>query len=167
MWKAVSVVALCVMSSGVWAENHRSDDSSFSQANIAVQSDGQNSSRRGLQLGDPTVGVWYSAPLGASVRLGLGFNSDRSSLGREDVVAGVELGQQGSKQFVGLRTVTQMGWGGIEFAHWKTKSSPVVGSPNAEYVGVEGQLLMFRMGVMVPLENADSPKLTFGIGMSI
>ena len=152
----------------VQAESYKNTESLYAPSVNSSSASGDGSTSSGMTIGDPTVGVWYSSPLGASVRLGLGFKSTEvdSYRGRDDLVLGFEVGEQGTKKFIGMRGKSQLGWGGVDFAHWKTRSNPLVGSPYAEYLGVELQALIFRMGLMVPTENADSLKLTFGVGLS-
>ena len=111
----------------------------------------------------PTVGIWVAAPLGLSGRLGLGFKTSEM----ESVVVGVEAGQGGTKQFIGFRgTGRNSIWGTLDIAHWKTNQHAVVAEADSEYIGVELQVAIFRMGLMTGFKHARGLSLSGGIGAS-
>lgn len=168
MWKGVSVFVLAFMCGVAQADNPTSNEPETGQTRFGMRPDEKSAKQRELELSFPTVGVWYAAPLGASLRLGVGlkYKDDFSYRGHDDLLVGLEVGEQGSKQFVALRGVSQLVWMGLDIAHWKTKSNPLVGNAHAEYVGFEAQLMIVRMGLMFPTKNANNPRLTLGIGLS-
>lgn len=111
-----------------------------------------------------TLGIWASTPLELSARVGLALPLEKNSA----IVAGNEFGLAGNKQFVGWRSVGighGVVWGGIDLAHWKTRSSPLLAAPHTDYYGVEAQYTIFRLGLMIPTEG-HSPSLTAGVGFS-
>jgi hypothetical protein len=116
-----------------------------------------------------TVGVWAGAPLGLSGRLGLAVPLDD---GKFSVTAGGEVGTQGNKYFVGVRSIYAghgVAWGGVDLAHWKLKSNPPLARADTDYVGLEAQLYVFRAGVMVPVSSrsggSGSVRVTLGLGL--
>lgn len=112
-----------------------------------------------------TVGVWAEAPLGLAARLGLAVPLNKETA----VVAGQEFGLHGDKQFLGLRAMYAghgVGWGGIELAHWRTRSHPLLADPQTDYYGVEAQIVIFRAGLMFPSGGDHSPTVTLGTGLS-
>jgi len=111
-----------------------------------------------------TLGVWANSPMGASARVGLAIpTGDKVA-----VTIGNEFGLHGSKQFVGYRAAYVghgVGWGGIDVAHWKTRSHPWLADDHTEYYGVEAQLIIFRAGLMFPKGDGRHPKLSLGVGL--
>lgn len=114
-----------------------------------------------------TVGVWAGAPLGLSARLGLALPMDRDW----SLTAGAEAGLKGNKFFVGSRYLYAghgVAWGAIDLAYWKLRANPVLAESHTDYYGVEAQLLIFRLGVMVPTSSSrsDAVKVSLGVGLS-
>ncbi|MBV8634156.1 MAG: hypothetical protein JO002_06675 [Burkholderiaceae bacterium] len=111
-----------------------------------------------------TVGVWAGAPLGVSARLGLAIPVSNESA----ITAGGEAGLYGSKQFVGYRMFVSahgVAWGGVELAHWKTRSHPWLADDHTDYYGVEAHMLFFRAGLMFPKGEGHHPTLAGGVGL--
>ncbi len=112
-----------------------------------------------------TLGVWASTPLGLSGRIGLALPINKEA----SITFGNEFGQNGNKQFVGLRVMYAghgIGWGGIELAHWKTRAHPIMADEQTDYYGLEVQLILFRAGFMIPSGTHHQPRITLGAGLS-
>lgn len=111
-----------------------------------------------------TLGVWASTPLKASARVGLAIPLDKDSA----IVVGNEFGLAGNKQFVGWRTLMAghgVAWGGVDIAHWQTRTNPALAHANTDYFGLEAQVLFLRAGLMFPTEG-HGPRITLGTGLS-
>lgn len=110
-----------------------------------------------------TLGVWASTPLSLSARVGLAVPLNNESA----LTVGNEFGLYGNKQFVGYRVILRghgVAWGGVELAHWKTRSHAWLADSNTDYYGVEAHLLVFRAGLMFPQGEGHHPTLTAGAG---
>lgn len=137
----------------------------WAAALLATAAHAKTSSLLDSTLEYTTLGVWASAPLGLSARVGLALPINKDFA----VAAGNEFGLNGYKQFVSLRSNYSghgFGWAELDLAHWKTRSHPLLADANTDFYGVELQLLLFRAGFMVPSGEHKRPSLTFGIGLS-
>jgi hypothetical protein len=114
-----------------------------------------------------TLGAWLGAPLGPSGRAGLAWPLTEKN--DSAVVGGVELGRQGTKQFLGWRT-TLDGNGliraGVDVARWAMDADTSLGRKSREYLGLEAQLFILRLGIMWPREGGGGPRLTAAVGAS-
>lgn len=137
----------------------------WAAALMATAAQAKDSSLIDSTLNYTTLGVWASAPLGLSARVGLAVPLDKEAA----ITFGNEFGLNGNKQFISLRVTYAghgIGWGGIDLAHWKTRSHPLLADAETDYYGLEVQMLLFRAGIMVPSGEHKHPSLTFGIGLS-
>lgn len=118
-------------------------------------------------IDDTTLGIWVDSTLGVAARFGLALEPSSE---RDVLVAGGEVGTNGSKQFIGYRSIcgrqcSSPGVAGIELAHWRTRQPLLLADDHADYVGVSVYTIFFRFGLMLPASRGAHVSVTTAVGV--